>query len=377
MIRNPLNILTKPVRVNSWIVLAILSVYVSVTFIIFFQAVIPSINAGGDTANVTFAVDSTIYMYLADAVREGRLDPYVVAALFHFPNTTWAPVFTWWLLNNNLLVMLLNYALFVASVLLLKNTFPISLTVFLPLLLLNPTTMTSILCLNKEIFDFFILSLFLCSRVKRSKWLLVAALTLALIVRFEFCGVLALFVLSGSRLNPWRKNRAMTLFMVVMAINFIVPLFAGDMLSARFEEASSANTIAVLDRLQMHYLYALVVPFKIAENLFGQLVNPQAYTAMSSYLFINFFNNFSYVIVLAIAANKKLLNLQNDLVYFACFGAVIVAQSLAVQPRYFQFVYILLCLQIAQLKACGPVRITGGSFRPSFGLSGDHATSHS
>jgi accessory gene regulator protein AgrB len=356
-------------RFKTWILLLFLIIYIQVTFVIFFQAVVPSFDAGEDTTNVTFAVDSTVYMYLADAVRDGRYDPYVIGSLFHFPNTTWAPVFTWWLLDNNLLVMLLNYALFVASVLLLKKTFPISLTVFLPLLLLNPTSTTSILCLNKEVFDFFILAVFLRSRVTRNKWLLVAALIFALINRFEFCAVMALFVLSGSRFNPWRKNRAMTLFIVIMAINFIVPLLAGDVLSSRFEEAESANTIAVLDRLQMHYLYALVVVPKIAENIFGQLLNPQVYRDMSSYYLINFFNNFSYVIVLAIAAKKKLLNLQNDLVYLACFGAVIVAQSLAVQPRYFQFAYILLCLQIAQLKAHRPVRIVSLYERRTRGLA--------
>jgi hypothetical protein len=299
-------------------VLAILIIYVALTFFIFFKAVVPSFDAGEDTTNVTFAVDSAIYMYPADAVRDGRFDPYVIGSLFQFPNTTWVPVFTWWLLNNNH-----------------KHS----------------------LCLNKEVFDFFILSIFLRSRVTRSKWLLIAALTFALINRFEFCAVMALFVLSGSRFNPWRKKRAMTLFMVVMAINFIVPMFAADVLSTRFEEAETANTIAILDRLQMHYLYALVVLPKIAENLFGQLVNPQVWSSSSSYYFINFFKNISCVIVLAVAAKKKLLNLRNDLVYFACFGAVIVAQSLAVQPRYFQFAYILICLQIAQVKTCGPVRI--------------------
>jgi hypothetical protein len=233
---------------------------------------------------------------------------------------------------------------------LLKNTFSINLALFIPLLLLNPTTTTSILCLNKEVVDLFCLSLFLYSRVKDKKWMLLITLVLALINRYEFCVVMLLFVVAGSRWNPLRGKRIATLLLLVVALNFAIPFWGSEMLAQRFEEAASANTIAFLDRLQMHYLYILAVIPKIAENLFGQIVNPQVWKAPTTWLIVNLFNNISYLIVITVAAIKRRLTLRNDLIYFAVFGALLVAQSLSVQPRYFQFIYILLCLQIAQLK---------------------------
>jgi hypothetical protein len=54
------------------------------------------------------------------------------------------------------------------------------------------------------------------------------------------------------------------------------------------------------------------------------------------------------------AAKKRLLRLQNDFVYFGALGAVIIAQTLVPQPRYFYWLYVLLCLQLAQTGAGAP-----------------------
>lgn len=347
-------ILTRPVRIKSLALAALLTVYVAVTLVVFFLTVIPSLE--DNSTNETFAVDTLVYTDLADSVREGRYTPYVVGSLAHFPNTTWMPVLIWLLLNSAFLVLLLNCAALAFSIYLLWKTFSINLAKFIPLLLLNPTTTTSLLCLNKEIFDLLYLSLFLYSRVKRNNWILLTALVFALINRYEFCVVMLFFVIAGSRLNPLRERRFATLVLLIVALNFAIPFWGGEMLAQRFEEAESANTIAALDQMQMHYLYVIAVFPKIAENLFGQLVNPKVWTAPSTWLFVNLFNNLSYAIVLLIAARKHLLTLRNDLVYFAAFGAVLAAQSLAVQPRYFQFVYVLLCLQVAQIKAQEPAK---------------------
>jgi hypothetical protein len=346
---DPVTLLTRPVRVKSIILAGVLTLYIAATLVVFFQVVIPSLE--DFSANETFAVDTTVYTDLADSVREGRYTPYVVGSLAHFPNTAWMPVLIWLILNNAFLVMLLNYALFTFSILLLRKTFSINLAIFIPLLLLNPTTTTSILCLNKESVDLFCLSLFLYSRVKNKKWILLATLLFALINRYEFCVVMLLFAVAGSRWNPLREKRIATMLLLVAAFNFAIPFWGGKMLAQRFEEAASANTIAFLDRLQMNYLYIIAVIPKIAENLFGQIVNPQVWKAPTAWLIVNLFNNISYLIVITIAAINRRLTLQNDLIYFAVIGALLVAQSLSVQPRYFQFIYVLLCLQIAQLKS--------------------------
>src|SRR5579875_1603141 len=159
MTLDPVKIMTTPVRFRAWVLALFLTLYVAVSFAILFHAVIPDMES--ETVNETFAVDSTVFTYLADALREGRYDPYVIGSLASFPNTLWVPVAVWFVMHSALLVMLTNYALFIFSLWLLSRTFSISLVALIPLLLLNPTTSTSLLCLNKEIFDLLNLSLFL------------------------------------------------------------------------------------------------------------------------------------------------------------------------------------------------------------------------
>jgi len=342
---DPAKMLRRPIRIRSAIVAVALAAYLEFIFIIFFQAVVPSYING--TTSDAFSVDSTVYVFFANVLREGRFDPWVVASMAHFPNTLWVPVFLSLVLNSAFLIMLANIAAAVLSVYLLKRGRAVSLTVFLPLLLMNPTTTTSLLCVNKEIFDLLSLSMIIYGRAKRIHWIIVMALGIALLNRWETCLVIIMFLFVESRLNPWKGRRWTFLIILVLILNFAMPFWGAQTLAGRFEEAESGNTIAVLDRLQMHYLYVIAVIPKIAENLFGQILNKEVWEVGSSWLVTNLFNNIASAVLLLIAFGKRLLTLQNDLVYFAAMGAVIMAQSLAVQPRYFYFIYVLICLQVA------------------------------
>jgi hypothetical protein len=89
--------------------------------------------------------------------------------------------------------------------------------------------------------------------------------------------------------------------------------------------------------------------------LFGQLPNPQVWKTPSSWLFINFFNNAAAAILILINMAKGRFTLRSDFIYLGAFGSVLLAQSLVVQPRYFYFVYILLCLEAAEKKSRSPL----------------------
>jgi hypothetical protein len=347
-----LRVLKMRMGVGSWILVVLLIAYFAFTFVIFFQAVIPSYEDG--TTSWTFAVDSTVYVYMADSIREGRNEPWVLGAFASFPNTVMTPVAIALVLNSAFLVMLANYAVLAISVLLFRLTFSISTIAFLVLLLLNPTTTTSILCVNKEILDLFVISLFLFARVKRFRLLLLVALVLALVNRWETCAIMITYLIAESRLNPWRERRGLTLLLLVGALNF-VPIVGAEVLAKRFEEAEYAGVIRVLDILQLHYLYFIAVIPKIADNLFGQLPNPQVWKTPSSWLFINFFNNAAAAILILINMAKGRFTLRSDFIYLGAFGSVLLAQSLVVQPRYFYFVYILLCLEAAEKKSRSPL----------------------
>jgi hypothetical protein len=334
-------------RIESWILLMLIIAYVAFTFVIFYQAVIPSYEDG--TTSWTFAVDSSVYVDIADSVREGRVEPWMLDALTTFPNTVMTPVAIAFILHSPLLEMIANYAVFTVSLVLLKRSYSISLVAFAGLLLLNPTTTTSLLCVNKEILDLFVLSLFLYSRAKGHRFLVFLALCFSLVNRWETCTIMAVFVLVQSRFNPLRRRRWATLSLLLLALNFVMPFWVGVMLSKRFEEAQFANLIALLDKLQMNYLYALVFVPKLFENLFAFLYIGTWWSQRSSWLYIMYFNNLANLILIVTLAIKRRLTIRNDLMFLAAIDSVIVAQSMAVQPRYFYSVYILLCLQ-ATLK---------------------------
>jgi hypothetical protein len=344
-------ILKTRMGIGSWILIVLMLAYFAFTFVIFFQAVIPSYE--NDTTSGTFAVDSTTYVYMADSLREGRNEPWVLGAFATFPNTVTTPVAIAFFLKSAFLVMLLNYAILAISVFLLKRSFSIATVEFLALLLLNPTTTTSILCVNKEILDLLVFSLFMFARVKRYRMLLLAALVLALINRWETCIIIVCYLIAESRLNPWRERRGLTLLLLVGMLNFM-PIVGAEVLAKRFAEAEYAGVIRALDMLQLHYLYFLAVIPKIADNLFGQLPNPQVWKTPSSWLFINFFNNIAAAILILINITKRRFTLRSDFIYLGAFGSILLAQALVVQPRYFYFVYILLCLEAARKKDGSP-----------------------
>jgi hypothetical protein len=342
---HPASFYSRRLSFASAIVGMVLVAYVAVTFFLYFYAVVPSFQQ--NSTSEVFAVDSTVYTYFADSIRQHRPDPWVLESLARFPNTLWAPVLISLLLKSQFAIMLFNYALFAVSLRILSRSCPISLTVFIPLLLLNPTTATSLLCVNKEVLDLFNLALFLYWR-KSGRWaILVSALVLALFNRYELCVVMLAITLAESGLNPFRKRRFVTLLLLVGALNFIMPFWGSNELARRFGEAQSAALVRTLDQLQLHYLYVLAVIPKVGEDLYGFLSNTQVWTQPTSWVLIMFFNNLAAAIVTLILLMKRALKLRNDFIYFGAIGAAIVAQALVVQPRYFYFIYVLLCLQAA------------------------------
>lgn len=370
MIVDPFAILTKRIGYRSLGFLALLAAYTVFLLFVFFYGVKPSLAA--DTTNQDFAVDSTVYMELADSLKNGTIDPIEAQELLSFPNTVIAPVSIYLVLNNPFSVLMFNCAIFCISLILLSQTFSIPMHRFMFLLLLNPTTTTSLLCLNKEIIDIFIISLFLYSTKHNRRALTIASLIISFLNRYEICVVFLVCIFVQTRFNPLRKHRFLVLFVLVSLLTITMPFFASSMLSHRFQEAKYGGAVAVLDNLQIHYLYIVAVIPKIAENLFGQLVNPAVWNTSGApqadnapWLYNMLFNNLASLILVFILLGKRMLRLRYDLVYCSAIGAVLVAQSLAIQPRYFYFIYVLLCLQAAhpatKRAGCVPVLNLGSA----------------
>jgi len=358
MIADPVKILTRRIRVRSLIFAAFLIAYIGFSLFLFVQWVAPSLD--GRTSQ-HIAADSATYIYFADSLRSGNVDPWVIASLASFPNTLWVPVLLALALKTTFAMVVANYAMFFLSLILLKKSYSFSTGVFVVLLLLNATTTISLISVNKEIVDLLAVSIFLFARHRSSKSLLLLALGLALFSRYEVCLVMLIFLLAESKLNLWRRRRILTLAVLTIALSVMLPLFAGATLSSRLEETvnNSGALYVWLNAMEMHYLYGVAVIPKIAYNLFAELENAFHIEAQrlhsdiaNSYIVLS--NNLANVIVLGLLVSKRRLTVRSDIIYFAMLGCIVMAISLVIQPRYFYFAYVLFCLRAAQTEAHKP-----------------------
>jgi hypothetical protein len=346
---NPSRVLMRPIRVKSMILFGSVIAYIAMSIAVFFLWVAPTLDGRSD---LRIAADSSSYLDLADALREGRLDPVMAAALLSFPNTLLFPVLLALMLKSTFAMVLANYAMFFMAIFLFKKSFSFSTGVFLGLLLLNATTTVSLLSVNKEIVDLLAISIFFFARRTHRHGLLFLTLLLALLNRYEVCLVMVIFLVAKSRLNPLRQRRIATMVTVVIALSVLLPLSAARVMATRFEEASGGGLIAWLDSLEMHYLYALVVIPKIAQSFFGALFTFSQVQASyeqsdfaNSYILVS--NNLASAIVLCILMLRRKITVHSDILYFALLGCIVMAIALVIQPRYFYFAYVLFCLQAA------------------------------
>jgi hypothetical protein len=354
---DPLKILSTRIRVRSLILFILLIVYIGFSFYLFFQWVAPSLDGRTDRH---IAADSLTYITAADALREGRRDVYLTVALSSFPNTVVCPILLALVLKSTFAMVLADYVMFFLALFLLKRSFSFSTGVFVGLLLLNATTTISLLSVNKEIVDLLAVSLFFFARAKHRSGVLVLALLLAAFNRWEICLVMLVFLVAESKFNPCRHRRVLTLVMLVAVLTVLLPLVASEGLNVRMGEITEERTVAWLDTLVMHYMFAVAVIPKIAFTLLGTLV-AHPFKEDTYYIYsdlanstILYCNNLANVVVFAILAWKRRFTVRSNLVYFALLGFIIMAVSPVSVQRYVYFAYVLLCLQAAQTEAGEP-----------------------
>lgn len=349
---NPLAFVTRPVRIRSWLFGTGVTAYIFLCILIFYRWVLPSLDGRSDAH---IAADSSTYMFFARALHEGALDPYIAASLATFPNTLWVPVLIAYALKSPGAIVILNFAILFLSIYFLKKTFVFSGRMFAFLLILNATTTISLLSVNKELIDLFTISLFFFGYCRRLKGAVLLGVLIALLSRFEVGLVLLVYLASNSRFNPWQKRRVGSLLVLLIGLSITIPLYAPRVLANRFEEASSGGVIILLNSLEAHYLYFLAIVPKIAQNFFGSVLNPAGWISLvnSSDIansWILLLNNIATGIVCWILWKRRAFSVRSDVIYMAALGCLLMAASPVIQPRYFYFVYVLLCVRTAQQK---------------------------
>jgi hypothetical protein len=342
------NLLFRPIKRGTFILFIAMISYISFSLFLFSAAINPSLT--GETQQ-HISADSVRYMYYAQSLRDGGSDPFVLAALYSFPNTLWAPVLMSLLLQNTLLIVVANYAAFLWSVWLFSQVTNVRIGVLLALLLGNATTLVSLLSVNKEILDLLATALFCYWISRRKAWALVMALGIALVNRYEICVAMLLYIGVQSRWNPLRRFRSATLIVFCIICSVALPILLSQNMTYRLEEVSADNSgiLLLLDNLQMHFLFFLSIIPKLLLNLFAQLsklrfdMNDPANTT------ILFFNNVANLFVLILLAMQKRWSLRQDWIYYAVLNAMVMSIALVVQPRYFYSFYAILCLEASRV----------------------------
>ncbi len=347
--------------VGYWVCLEIIALYIPVCAIAFWLWVNPSLL--GNTSQ-HIAADSSTYIYMADVLRNRSADPTVYAAMAHFPNTLWMPVGIAYVLNSTGLTVLFNVGILCLSLILIHRSVDLDSPYLLLLLLLNPTTVISLLSVNKEIMDLLEVSCFCCFLSRRSRLCLVSALILALLNRYEVLICFVLFLAMRSRLNPWRGRRWLSLLLLLCGFTILLPLSASHVLAEKFAEAEGGGVVTFLDQLEMHFLFIFAAVPKIAENFFGELLNPATiarYTfedlANSYILLLNNLATALVVVKLWMMGRFRLRSIQSDLMYLAAITSIVMSISLVIQPRYFYIVYVLLCIEATRRRQRDAIQV--------------------
>jgi hypothetical protein len=258
-------------------------------------------------------------------------------------------------LKSNFLIMLFNYVLFFISLHYLFKLSGIQSKMLLTLLLINPITAVSILTLNKEIIVLLAAALFAYYlESSRSKLMLLIVLAVSMVARWEQTACVVIFLLLTSRLNPWRKRRAFTIFLVVAGITVIYPQVA-PLINSVFLATNEVGgrLMTSLGWLQEHYLFAVALIPKLLMNFAGTFLG-MFYTYKTwdwndlQNSFIGPLSSVLLVIVMVAVISSKRLNLRKDLIYYSVLFMVILSASPFLQPRYMYPIYVFACIELSR-----------------------------
>lgn len=252
------------------------------------------------------------------------------------------------LLSGNIyLVLILNVAIFVLSVIAICRMLDLNPLRAAAVLFLSPLTAFSLLSVNKEILIFPVLALLIAAYRSRSVLLVCLAILVSLLARWQltaFCVTLTgLFFVR--RINPY-----VLLAMLALAISVAYYLAQGilDPVLRSVELSTSLYTegsglFERLNDLQNAGLYFVVVPIKSAHLLFSlgiridSIINPVViYNDQVIGLFCLVNIIFAFMLLV-----KKSFSPRNDLMMISFVYLVVFALTPVYAPRYFYPVTVL------------------------------------
>ncbi|PRD51947.1 hypothetical protein [Sphingobacterium gobiense] len=264
------------------------------------------------------------------------------------------------LLNGNYyLVFFLNMFVFYTAFKKIISNYNINGTKFLCLLIVSPLMIGSVIGINKEIFSFLVLALLLqYNSTRKTKYLLWGVL-LSFLVRWQLCVVSIIFALATMSINPFRKRRFLTLFVLIASISIIYPLnlssfsYVDDVATLGAENATEGSGLfSVLIQIQ-NQIFGYVIAFiPKALFLFGGLIFRFNKVFDTSDLYNNLFvfSQSLFNMFLLYHAVRKKEWLRNDFIYFGFIYLVIFCISPIFAPRYLFPVSILFACHLSEVS---------------------------
>lgn len=265
--------------------------------------------------------------------------------------------------GDRFLVYLFNVVCLTAAFAVVVRTFPVNRVQFLFYLMLTPLMFTSLLSINKEIVAVAAIAFFAAYYRSGRRWQLVVGLITSFLVRWQMTLFMLTFMAVASPLNPWRRRRLLSVFLLTAAISVVYVhnlrtfqrLDQVALLGAQ-QATEGSGLYRIFQTAQNHYGYVLVFIPKTLHQMVGPISRVDRVTEVE-----NFFNNdviFSHcvatVILLLVALWRRRIRLDLDPIYIAVVYAAVFGLSPIFSPRYFLPIYVLVAIAISLRSAARP-----------------------
>lgn len=353
--------ISRPVSV--WLIIGALIVFVLLSLFLFFDAIAPAADFGFQPY---VQADSAAYWELS-GVRPNAFEiQQQNSSGVEVGNNTWGPVSQARLFRSDIGIMLSNLAMLFILLWVVGTMKEFDRGFFTLLLLLNPLLFSSIVTLNKEIFAITGMIVFVryMTAKKHRGVLLMLSLLISFAARWQQMAVMLLLAFFESRVSPFRKKPlAGVLFTILLftagytAVYQLVP----NLIAGLLAQAEAGHTIRILDNIQGHFGFPLVVIPKILLNVMGRFVTPAYF--LKDYWSADFSNWHDQIflevqellttVLLVILLFKGKLKLKDPPVYLLALYFILTAVNPMEQPRYEYPAYVLLCLQASRFVKLG------------------------
>jgi hypothetical protein len=321
----------------------------------FFHWELPRLN---HETYVRFGADSPTY-WEAVNYRKEHADTNIT--LISFTGNLLGPVLIGVILKTGLAVAVFNIFLFFVAVEIACSIPGMDRYRLLFLLAICSETAPALVTLNKEIL--VLISTILLAKYiysEKHRWYrLVLALFISVFARWEQIAVVLVFLFLRRKGSLFERNPRLGIAAVIASLTVVYTMIArlpGSGIAAFTQYSEGANTIVKLNAVQASFGFPLVMIPKMIMDISGELLRPLTLFREYSYTEANDIHGawiiplFSLVLIplLWIAYRRGKLDPRRPVALLIIIYMITTALTPFVQPRYYYFVYVLLCVELCR-----------------------------